>query len=130
MGKYRVRIEAAAAEDLIKIRKSGRKSDITKIERIFLELAQHPETGVGKPERLKHDLAGLWSRRINDKDRLVYEIIESEVIVSVFSLPLGTITISDLALFTYGGFPYTNPYCIAVFGSILNFFSLKLPFIK
>jgi toxin YoeB len=33
-----------------------------------------PETGEGNPEELKGDLSGCWSRRINDKDRLVYRV--------------------------------------------------------
>lgn len=86
MGKYRIRIEEKAAADLIKIRRSGRKSDVNRIERIFRELEEHPETGVGKPEKLKHDLAGRWSRRINDKDRLIYKIVETEIVVSVISV--------------------------------------------
>ena len=32
-----------------------------------------PATGIGKPEQLKHNLTGLWSRRISQKDRLIYK---------------------------------------------------------
>jgi len=39
-----------------------------------LELAEHPREGTGKPEMLKGDLAGYWSRRINREHRLVYSI--------------------------------------------------------
>nr|WP_245558457.1 type II toxin-antitoxin system YoeB family toxin [Fulvivirga imtechensis] len=39
---------------------------------MFNELRQHPTTGTGQPEKLKHDLAGLYSRRINRKHRLVH----------------------------------------------------------
>jgi toxin YoeB len=46
------------------------------LETIILELASHPYTGVGQPEPLKHDLSGYWSRRINKKDRLIYQVIE------------------------------------------------------
>ena len=35
-------------------------------------LRSDPSIGTGKPERLKHNLAGLWSRRISQKDRLIY----------------------------------------------------------
>jgi len=45
-------------------------------------LEEHPETGIGQPEQLKHNLSGYWSRRINQKDRLIYRI--DEVIVTVF----------------------------------------------
>jgi toxin YoeB len=42
----------------------------------LLELENNPTTGIGDPELLKHSLSGLWSRRINKKDRLIYEIFE------------------------------------------------------
>jgi toxin YoeB len=37
--------------------------------------------GIGKPEALKHELSGKWSRRINNEHRLVYEVIENNIIV-------------------------------------------------
>ncbi|MFT6216181.1 MAG: toxin YoeB [Roseivirga sp.] len=46
---------------------------------------EHPTKGTGKPEMLKHDLAGLYSRRINKKHRLVYSINEQVVTVYVLS---------------------------------------------
>lgn len=45
----------------------------------------HPETGTGQPEQLKHHLSGLYSRRINQKHRLVYSISDEVVIVHVLS---------------------------------------------
>jgi len=36
-------------------------------------LREEPNTGRGKPEALKHNLSGLWSRRISQKDRLIYK---------------------------------------------------------
>jgi toxin YoeB len=39
-------------------------------------LENNPTTGIGNPELLKHSFSGLWSRRINKKDRLIYEIFE------------------------------------------------------
>lgn len=42
----------------------------------MLELENNPTTGIGDPEFLKHSLSGLWSRRINKKDRLIYEVFE------------------------------------------------------
>jgi len=45
----------------------------------------HPRTGTGQPEKLKHDLEGLYSRRINRKHRLVYNIKEEIVTVIVLS---------------------------------------------
>jgi toxin YoeB len=45
----------------------------------------HPETGTGKPEKLKFELTGYWSRRINKKDRLIYSIEHHIVTVTVVS---------------------------------------------
>jgi toxin YoeB len=70
---------------LSKIKKSGKKADISKIEKIFLELEIHPTTGIGNPEKLKYKTENVWSREINKKDRLVYEIIDHEVVVIIIS---------------------------------------------
>ena len=53
-----------------------KKSDpktLAKIISLLVETASNPFAGTGKPEPLKHDLKGKWSRRITQEDRLVYE---------------------------------------------------------
>ena len=86
MGKYFVDFKEEAKNDILKIIKSGDKSTIKKLEKIILELSNNPTIGVGNPEQLKHNLSGYWSRRINKKDRLIYEIIdEPENLVVVVS---------------------------------------------
>ncbi|MCQ2084364.1 MAG: Txe/YoeB family addiction module toxin [Bacteroidaceae bacterium] len=50
------------------------------------ELQEHPFTGTGKPEPLRYQFSGAWSRRINHKDRLVYQV-DGEV-VTVFVLAM------------------------------------------
>jgi toxin YoeB len=40
-----------------------------------------PVTGIGKPEQLKHNLAGLWSRRISQKDRLIYKFDDKYIYI-------------------------------------------------
>jgi toxin YoeB len=76
MGKYLVDFKETAIIEILKIKKSGDKSTIKKLEKILLEFEDNPKIGTGNPEQLKHHLSGFWSRRINKKDRLVYEIIE------------------------------------------------------
>lgn len=76
MGKFRVKIDDIAKRDFEKIYKSGDKASIKKLEKIVFELSEHPQIGIGNPEPLKHNLSGFWSRRINKKDRLIYQIIE------------------------------------------------------
>ena len=46
---------------------------------LFDDMRRDPFTGRGKPEPLKHDLAGCWSRRIDDKDRLVYCVVGDQI---------------------------------------------------
>ena len=76
MGKYNVDFKETAKIEILKIKKSGDKSSIKKLEKIVLELEIHPQIGTGNPEQLKHNLSGFWSRRLNKKDRLIYQIIE------------------------------------------------------
>lgn len=54
MGRYTIEISKEALADLSKIKKSGKKTDISKIQKIFLELEMHPTIGIGKPEKLKY----------------------------------------------------------------------------
>lgn len=85
MGKYKVEIQPTAEKDLSKHKKSGNKATQLKIIKILDELTEHPYTGTGKPELLKYELEGFWSRRINQKDRLVYKVHENIVTVFVLS---------------------------------------------
>ena len=43
--------------------------------------ARDPLTGIGKPEPLRGDLSGYWSRRIDDANRLVYRVTDSELVI-------------------------------------------------
>ena len=85
MGRYTIEISKEALADLSKIKKSGNKADLSKIQKIFLELEIHPTTGIGKPEKLKYQNENVSSRQINQEDRLVYEIIDHEVVVIIIS---------------------------------------------
>lgn len=61
------------------------KSDSKTLERIntlIREIQRQPFTGIGKPEPLKHALAGYWSRRINDEHRLVYKVSDSGLLIA------------------------------------------------
>ena len=85
MAKYFVVVEKDAQKQLQAHYKTGDKGSIKKINQIFEELSEHPETGIGKPERLKFELSGLWSRQINKKDRLIYLIEDNIITVTVVS---------------------------------------------
>jgi len=73
MGKYKIAISDRAKKHLAEWEKSGKVSAIKKIERIFKELSENPFEGVGAPEQLKFNFANCWSRRINRKDRIIYQ---------------------------------------------------------
>jgi len=85
MGKYKIDIKLTAQNDLKQLYKSGNNASIIRIEKIFQELENNPTSGTGNPEQLKHQLTGCWSRRINKRDRLIYEIYEPELLVAVLS---------------------------------------------
>lgn len=85
MGKYFVEFDDIARKDLKNHYKSGNKAIIKKIEKILLELTENPFSGEGQPEELKHNFNGYWSRRINQKDRMIYRVEEEIVIVIIVS---------------------------------------------
>ena len=78
-------ISDPAKKDLSMLHKSGDKAIVKRIERIFEELGDDPNRGIGKLEALTHDFARLWSRRLYKKYRLVYQIIEQTITVVVIA---------------------------------------------
>lgn len=52
-----------------------------RLVRLLEEVCRTPFAGIGKPEPLKGDLAGFWSRRINDEHRLVYKVTNETIVV-------------------------------------------------
>ena len=59
---------------------------LKKIRQLIEIIPETPYSGIGKPEPLKHHLSGLWSRRINQEHRLVYEVIETDNVILIHSL--------------------------------------------
>ena len=55
---------------------------LKRINALLLNIQRSPFAGIGKPEPLKHSLAGYWSRRINDEHRLVYKIADDSVLLA------------------------------------------------
>jgi toxin YoeB len=81
---YTIEILDIAKQHLILLRKNEPKL-YKKAQVIISELREHPRSGTGKPEMKKYNLSGYWSRRISDKHRLIYQIKDKEIIVSVIS---------------------------------------------
>ncbi len=57
------------------------KKILKKINELIKDIQRTPYEGLGKPEPLKYDLAGLWSRRIDREHRLVYQVIGNEILI-------------------------------------------------
>lgn len=85
MIEYELEFTEEAQDDIARHRKSGNKPLLKKLEKLLLELMQHPDTGTGQVEKLKHYKEDTWSRRINDEHRLVYRIEEDKIVVLVLS---------------------------------------------
>jgi len=81
---YELIFSRQAKEDLSKLKKSEPQA-FKKASKLLLELVEHPTTGSGKPEMLKGNRSGQWSRRISQKHRLVYEIHEEKIDVFILS---------------------------------------------
>lgn len=87
--KIEVVVFSEKAEDDLKFwNKSGNKAIIKKISQLIKAIQVNPYEGIGKPEQLKHELVGKWSRRIDREHRIIYQILEDGTIdiLSVISL--------------------------------------------
>ena len=81
-----VKLLEDADEDLFFWKRSGNKAIQKKINQLLVAIQENPFSGIGKPEALKHELSGKWSRRISKEDRLVYEIDEVANLIIIHSL--------------------------------------------
>jgi toxin YoeB len=55
------------------------RAQALRIIKLIREVQPDPFAGAGKPERLKHELGGCWSRRIDQEHRLVYQVHETKI---------------------------------------------------
>ena len=58
------------------------KQMVDRINKLIKEIQREPFSGIGKPEALKHALAGFWSRRITDEHRMVYRVEGNTLLVA------------------------------------------------
>lgn len=82
---YAIEYAEGVLSDIALLKRSDAQA-FRKLAKLLIELAEHPTTGTGKVEPLKYGLSGLWSRRISDKHRLIYEVIEGGCVVIVISV--------------------------------------------
>lgn len=80
---YQIEFSVEAAKDLLKMKKSDPQA-FKKLEQLILELREHPYTGTGKPHQLRH-LEGVWSRKLDKKNRIRYMVNETSVVVFIIS---------------------------------------------
>jgi toxin YoeB len=70
--------DPAAFEDLAWWIEQERAQTL-RITRLVREILREPFSGLGKPEPLRHELSGCWSRRINQEHRLVYQVMPDKI---------------------------------------------------
>lgn len=73
-----------AEYDLTFWKRTNNTSVLKRIRLLLENILETPYSGIGKPEPLKHELSGKWSRRITKTDRLIYQVIENKLFI--FSL--------------------------------------------
>ncbi len=71
----------AAWEDYLEWQSQDRKM-LERINKLIREIQRHPYEGIGKPEPLKHALAGFWSRRISNEHRIVYKVEAGALLIA------------------------------------------------
>ncbi|MBO4475154.1 MAG: Txe/YoeB family addiction module toxin [Bacteroidales bacterium] len=82
---YKIAFLSQARKDFDEWKRTDGKT-VEKIKDILRDIAEHPYAGIGKPEPLKHNLTGKWSRRINKNDRIIYSVDGDLVLVYIFSM--------------------------------------------
>lgn len=75
-----LKFQASAWDDYLHFQEHDRAL-ARKINRLLIDIRRSPFDGIGKPEPLRHELSGLWSRRIDQEHRLVYLVEDDTVVV-------------------------------------------------
>jgi toxin YoeB len=70
-----------AWEDYLFWQKTDTKT-LKRINSLIKEISRTPYEGLGKPEPLKHALSGYWSRRITEEHRIVYKVLEDQILIA------------------------------------------------
>ncbi|MBW4652533.1 MAG: Txe/YoeB family addiction module toxin [Kaiparowitsia implicata GSE-PSE-MK54-09C] len=76
----RIIFESSAFEDFNEWAIQDKKIQ-RKIVSLIKDIDRSPFLGLGKPEALKHEYSGYWSRRINDEHRLIYKVTDTDIII-------------------------------------------------
>lgn len=76
-----IEISAKAEEDLNYWKRTNNEKILKRIRELLESTLETPFKGIGKPEPLKYNLTGKWSRRIDNEHRLVYEVANNLIII-------------------------------------------------
>ncbi len=68
-------------EDYLYWQKTNKKY-VKKINDLLKAISREPYAGIGKPEPLKHNYQGFWSRRIDNEHRLIYQVKDDEILIA------------------------------------------------
>ena len=79
-----IRLNDDAKRDLQYWQNTRNEQILKRIKQLLESVDETPFSGIGKPELLKHRLSGLWSRRIDRENRLIYEV--KQEVINVYSL--------------------------------------------
>ena len=68
-------------EDYLYWQKTNKKV-LNRINILLKDISRNPNTGIGKPEPLKYKYKGFWSRRIDNEHRLIYRVVEDQILIA------------------------------------------------
>jgi toxin YoeB len=74
-------ITDTAKEDIKFFIKAGKTHIVRKIEKLLISIKETPFSGIGKPEPLKHEYSGKWSRRIDGEHRIIYAVEDDTIYI-------------------------------------------------
>ena len=83
--EYTLIFSNVALKDLAFHDKAGNRTTTKRIDRILKELETTPFIGIGNPHELGYNFAGRWSRHLNKKDVIIYDVDETQKIVQIYS---------------------------------------------
>ncbi|GHT69086.1 Txe/YoeB family addiction module toxin [Bacteroidia bacterium] len=81
-----IKFKESVQDDFDYFSHSGNNKIQKKIVSLLDAIKENPYEGIGKPELLKYDLSGRWSRRINSEHRIIYQINEEQQEVTILSI--------------------------------------------
>ncbi len=82
---YEIELTAEAERDLVFWSKNDKKT-LKRIRALIANMQETPYTGLGKPEALRHEWSGFYSRRIDSRNRLVYAVNEDQQLITIHQM--------------------------------------------